>query len=814
MLVNEEQSTPNTTINSQDRPQGCGLVILLIVIALWVIFSTVFISMSGWFVEQFMFEGSFKLPDAARWGFGAAASLSVLLPCLLLKLLVRQTIYRAIFTTWLCSSIFALLVIPGRLLAITSAQLAAVVQIIGILVYIAALGLWIRRNRRSCPPGWYSIHPAGLGLGLLPAALLLLPWVMWGALGSLLDIFLALMTGLLTGLAMVMTLGAFLYPITLERPGYRGRDFLRDSVTAGLTMLIMAAGLGESGNQWLLLAVAPLTGWLLTAVLFIGRNGQMRLNWLSGMLLCGLTLAWPLLWFDADELMLVTSMGSGEALQWAGLAVLVAIILQFLLALIFTILKRALQKPGGYRRLVLILAFSILLLSTGIYVFFGHPGLFGERMFIVLKDQADVSSAANINVYSERRAYVYQTLVSQANKSQAGLRRDLANLGIAYKPYYLVNAIEVTGSPFVRLWLLSRPEVDRILDSPVLRPLPAIPPAASGSEDAPDQPDWNLTMIGATKVKDLMGITGQGIVIGQSDSGVQGSHPQLMSSYRGLREGGDYNWFDPWNHTLSPTDIGGHGTHTLGTIVGQKTGVAPGASWIGCVNLARNLGNPAVYLDCWQFMLAPFALGGDPFTGGDPDRGAHVLNNSWGCPTVEGCDPATYLPAVKALKAAGIFVVVSAGNSGTNGCGSISDPPAVYDEVLTVGAVNRFGQLADFSSLGPVTVDGSQRIKPDITAPGENVLSSFPNSTYAKNSGTSMAGPHATGVVALMWSANPALIGKIDETRQIIIKTATKYTGKMPACTAGSETPNNAVGYGILNALEAVKAAREYKSTP
>ena len=242
-----------------------------------------------------------------------------------------------------------------------------------------------------------------------------------------------------------------------------------------------------------------------------------------------------------------------------------------------------------------------------------------------------------------------------------------------------------------------------------------------------------------------------------------------------------------------PTDVSGHGTHTLGSIVGKNTGVAPGAEWIGCTNLARNLGNPAFYLDCLQFMLAPFPQGGDPFVDGDPGRSAHVLNNSWGCPEIEGCTPETFVDAVRALRAAGLFVVVSAGNDGPL-CSSVNSPLAIYDEVFSVGAVDRQGDLTFFSSRGPVTADGSGRVKPDIVAPGDDILSAFPNGTYEHLPGTSMAGPHVAGAVALMWSANPALIGDIDRTEQILADSAQPYSGLLPDCGDSGKLPNNGVG--------------------
>jgi hypothetical protein len=225
------------------------------------------------------------------------------------------------------------------------------------------------------------------------------------------------------------------------------------------------------------------------------------------------------------------------------------------------------------------------------------------------------------------------------------------------------------------------------------------------------------------------------------------------------------------------------------------------------VNLARNLGNPAYYLDCWQFLLAPYPQEGNSFDQGEPRRGAMVFNNSWGCPAVEGCDSEVFQPAAAALRAAGVFVVVSAGNAGYGGCGTVKDPPAIYDEVFSVGAVNASGQLAGFSSLGPVEVDGSMRTKPDIAAPGEGVLSAFPNSSYEVTSGTSMAGPHVAGTIALMWSANSDLIGNIEQTEKILRESAQPYTGYLPVCVGTETVPNNGSGYGLLDAFAAVNGA-------
>ena len=135
----------------------------------------------------------------------------------------------------------------------------------------------------------------------------------------------------------------------------------------------------------------------------------------------------------------------------------------------------------------------------------------------------------------------------------------------------------------------------------------------------------------------------------------------------------------------------------------------------------------------------------------------------------------------------------------------------MYDEVYSVGAIDSSGDLTSFSSVGPVTADGSGRIKPDIVAPGQDVTSAMPGNGYASMSGTSMAGPHLAGVVALMWSANPKLIGDIDRTEQILDETAKPYQGSLPQCPGAEDKPSTAVGFGILDAYAAVQAALQSK---
>ena len=316
----------------------------------------------------------------------------------------------------------------------------------------------------------------------------------------------------------------------------------------------------------------------------------------------------------------------------------------------------------------------------------GHQGFYGDRLFVILKDQADLSSVSQIQDIDARRTEAYKELAALANESQANLRGTFDKLGVAYTPYYLENAMEVRGGIFLRLFLATRPEVERVIPSPRLRPAPEVSALnMSGNAAPPNGVGWNVQMIGADKVWNEFGARGQGVVVGQSDTGADLSHPAIHDSYRGNREGNDYNWYDPWGYSTSPTDKHGHGTHTLGTILGKGgIGIAPEATWFACANLRRNLGDPALYLDCMQFMLAPFPQGGNPFKDGDPTRAADVMNDSWGCPTIEGCDPNALLAAANHLRDAGIFVVVSTGNDGPN-CSTVNAPLSLYDSGLFRG---------------------------------------------------------------------------------------------------------------------------------
>ena len=819
-------------MSSSDPPPssnsaGCLSYLIFVAVAVWILAASVTVQFGGWFADQFALIqgwpalGAWWLPIS--WGH----ALLLALPVLPLAYFTRAPRLRAAYQTWAGAILAIVGLALARAFLITQAQAEALAQLVlaGLASLVLALAL---RARGRAPRG----RPSGVVPALILAPLIVFPLLLWGSLGSLLDTFFNLLAGLALGLLAGLLLDALHFQPLAGHPRGDWGDFGFAALSAGVALVILGSGFGFGGSQLLLLLALPPLG-LAVAALGLGARRGAGSAWLAIAILVGLVTAAVLMFVDPAELVLV--LGNDEISTWAIRAAALSLGLGLLAGLVVAVVSIAQRRSAGAtalasgpiapagsiaraassgpRLLGLAGVLAVWLLAGLLYLLGGQPGFHGDWLFVVMRDQADVSAAYNIPDRPRRLRFVYDTLVQHADSSQAGLRAALDRLHITYHPYYLVNGLEVNGGPVLRAYLATRPEVDRVLDSPHLRPLPQPPAPILGDMPAPTAPQWNITSIGADRVWNELHVTGQGIVVGQSDSGVQGDHPALRDGYRGIDGGNDYNWLDPWNGTTHPVDAGGHGTHTLGSAVGRGgIGVAPGAQWFACVNLARNLANPPLYLTCMEFMLAPWPQAGDPLRAGDPARAADVINNSWGCPPLEGCDAAVLGPAVAALRAAGIFVVASAGNEGPF-CGSIKEPLALYPGAFSVGAVDSFGVLAPFSSRGPVTVDGSNRPKPDISAPGVGVLSSLPHNAYGELDGTSMAGPHVVGTVALMWSANPKLIGDIDRTEKILVDTARPATsagGGQGSCDSGP-LPNDGLGHGLLDAYAAVAEAIRLK---
>jgi subtilisin family serine protease len=431
---------------------------------------------------------------------------------------------------------------------------------------------------------------------------------------------------------------------------------------------------------------------------------------------------------------------------------------------------------------------------------------------VYLREQADLSAAYTIADWNHRGRYVYETLTHWAQAQQAGLRQTLAARGLAYRSLWIVNAVQVHGTLGDAQALAGQAEVALVRANHLanLPPTEAQPSTLAGcSPDQPANPTcWNIRKIGAERVWREFGVTGQGIVVASIDTGVSYSHPALSASYRGYRGPGqydhNYNWLDPLNGTQAPHDPGYHGTHTMGTIAGvgdgsaerPAIGVAPGAHWISAAGCSSGACTEGDLIASAQWMLAPTAL---DQTRPRPDLRPMIINNSWS--GARGND--WFAGYTTAWRAAGIFPVFAAGNNYDQQCGSIMSP-ADYPDVVGVGATDAGDTIAPFSLLGP-TSDG--RLKPDFSAPGRSIVSATPVAGgYRALDGTSMAAPHIAGAVALLWSANPALIGDYDSTYALLRDTAQQRSDTR--CGDAPGAPNNIYGQGRIDVFTAVARAR------
>ncbi len=400
-----------------------------------------------------------------------------------------------------------------------------------------------------------------------------------------------------------------------------------------------------------------------------------------------------------------------------------------------------------------------------------------STVVVRLADQADVG-AVQAGTRRARLAKVLSALHTRADTGQVGLRTRLAVLAAQHQvarvtPLWIENAVVVTATPWAIRQLAARADVAEVVPDDVTL-VPAAAPATA-----------NQQVIRAPGMWDL-GHDGHGTVVASLDSGVDGSHPDLATRWRG----GTDSWFDPYGqHPTTPTDLSGHGTAVTGVMVGgdasgASLGTAPGASWIAA-RVFDDSGRSTISAihQAFQWVLDPDH---DPATNDAPS----VVNGSWSIGTAPSCD-LSFQPDVRALRAAGIVPVFAAGNFGSRAATSTS--PANYPESLSVGAVNSSGSIYYSSSRGASTCGGRSRVFPDLVAPGVDITTTDRHGFYQTLSGTSVAAPHVAGALALLLSAMPGL--SADQQQQALLASGHDL---------GVAGPDEVYGNGLLDVVAAL----------
>ncbi|MGK2907914.1 MAG: S8 family serine peptidase [Desulfuromonadales bacterium] len=402
-------------------------------------------------------------------------------------------------------------------------------------------------------------------------------------------------------------------------------------------------------------------------------------------------------------------------------------------------------------------------------------------VIVRMKDPLAVQSLATPTrrkgpIRAQARANLIHALKARADQGQQPLKKLLAQRGITkFQQLWLINGMALLATPAQVEEISRLPEVASIVADHTIE-LPGIVPAQVSGTAEPNIDQVNASALWA------LGYAGQGVTVAIVDSGVDASHPDLGPRWRG----GANSWYDPnGEHTDAPTDMSGHGTEVTGLVLGGASsgtyiGVAPEAQWIGVKIFADN--------DSTTFSTIHLGLEWllDPDSNPDTDDAPDIVNNSWGFEYAANECLSEFQQDVQNLKAAGIALVFSAGNTGLSG--SVS--PGNYQESFAVGSVDLSSVVSDFSARGPSACDAD--IYPEVVAPGDHVKTSSLGSTYVLAEGTSLAASHASGVMALLLSAFP-------ETPVDTLETALKNS----AIDLGTLGADNTYGYGLINSLEA-----------
>ncbi|NYV74678.1 carboxypeptidase regulatory-like domain-containing protein, partial [Streptomyces sp. UH6] len=422
--------------------------------------------------------------------------------------------------------------------------------------------------------------------------------------------------------------------------------------------------------------------------------------------------------------------------------------------------------------------------------------------YVVMKEKADLSGLARIEDHAKRTGRGRADLVRVAERSQRELVGLLAEEKVAHDSHWIINTVRVEqGDERLAAKIAALPSVEEVRQVADIRLTGAEGVEEAGQAGAEeDETAWGVADIGAPQAWADSGTRGEGVVVANIDTGVRLDHEALAGNYRGNRGDGtfshDYNWFDPagiCGATSGPCDNQGHGTHTMGTMAGggpHRIGVAPGATWIAAKGCEGGSCTSESLLSSGEWIIAPTDVNGQ---NPRPEMAPNIVNNSWGTSVH---DP-FYEEIVQRWTEVGIFAVFSAGNEGPD-CSTMGSP-ADYASTFSVAAYAADHAITDFSSRGSDT----SAVRPDIAAPGDEILSAAKGGGYVTNRGTSMAAPHVAGTVALLWSHAPQMFGDIESTWRVLQESATDVDDTSCGGDAGTD---GVWGAGRLNVPAALAA--------
>ena len=457
-----------------------------------------------------------------------------------------------------------------------------------------------------------------------------------------------------------------------------------------------------------------------------------------------------------------------------------------------------------------ILLFSMFITSLGSNISFAKDGkiedalekeLNSNKVVDVLIDVKDIEkpkTKVDLKDDEEKIVKTREKYISEIKRNTEVSQRDIVefledNKNIdEYESFYITNTIRVVGKG-KEIEKLSKLENVISVNKNDDTSLSSEGNLFESSELASSN-RWNFNKVNVDDVYDKYNIKGQGIVIGFIDSGVDYEHNELYENWLGHTEGVEYSWYDVFGEKAYPSDgeKSGHGTAITGISVGKRVGIAPEAKWIAARAFKEKTSKDSDILKAAEWMLHP---------GGKADKAPDIVNSSWGRETKDRW----FDKMIASWISAGIVPVFASGNNikGNTPMGSIEYPASNLD-VISVGAIDENNNIGYFSKKGPSTLDDTGSIiKPEIVAPGVSVYTSIPGNFYSYWTGTSLATPNVSGVVALMLQANRDL--GLPQIKEILTSTANSIIDE-----DNTSTPNMTYGYGVVNALKAVEMSLMY----